>query len=184
MPINDPSLLKFIAEGVRPAADRIIGSYDKALPLIVDWDDTLPVNQPAMWDRIKPVALLLWEFYASSRKLSLPWQWSVSAGIPDTDEDVSDGHNRPIKGKHCHRVLEVVQRLPAAFEQNNAALAKAVFTVASYTAQPADAVALGGVMAGLKALVTYLDDDGNASERRIRCRETSVNPNLFDGATR
>ena len=179
MAITDPGQLKYVAEAIRPAADRIIGSYDKALPLIVDWDDTLAADRPKLWDRIKPVAAAMWGFYGDARRVTDPWDWLLSPAFPDDSTPIEDGHPKPIQCLHVNRVMDVVIQLPLSFQNTSGAIGKAFFTVSNYTVEPADAVALTVVMDGIKALVSYLDDAGNANERRIRCRETSVNPNLF-----
>jgi len=178
MAITDPGQLKFVAEGIRPAADRIIGGYDSALPLISAWDDADDATKLTLWESVSQMATVVWSAFIDSDALVYPWDDLLGITFPDDATDIDDNHSKPITSAHVHRVVECVRHVATIANDNSGAWRKALFAVKSYTATPADIVALTGFIAGLKALVSYIDDDANDNNRRKRTRETAVNPNL------
>ena len=182
MPITNPAQLKFIAEAIRPAADRIIGMYNVLLVLYQEWQDASVRDKLLLWNKIQPVANILWTMYTDSFRLEKPWKWIFSKAITDGEDDIVDGHSRPIKSKHIYQCIEMIIYLQGQFAANNDTLAKSVFIVANYNGEPADSSDLIIFMNGIGSLTVYLDDEVNGNTRRILCRETAVNPNLFDGS--
>lgn len=177
--ITDSGQLKFVAEGIRPAADRIIGGYDYALPLLAAWDDANDSGRLLMWEAVNRMANVLWKAFIESGYLIYPWDDILSRGFPDDETDIDDSHSKPIKSKHVHRVVEGVRQIGIIANATEGQWRKVLFVVKSYTSQPANTIVLVGVIAGLKSLVAYLDDDANSNDRRKRIRETATNPNLF-----
>jgi len=179
MAISDPGQLKFVAEGIRPAADRIIGGYDSASLLIAAWDDATDVGRLALWDSVKKMASVVWSAFIESDSLVYPWDDILGATFPDDATEIADDHQKPVESHHIHRVVEAVRQLGVIANSNDGSWRKAMFVVKSYIEVPADIAGMTGFLNGLKTLVAYINDDGNANERRKRIRQVAVNPQLF-----
>ena len=185
MAITDPSLLTFVAEGIRPAADKIIGGYESATLILQAWNDADDAGKGALWRQIKALSQMVWDAWIDADRISKPWEWSLSAMFPNDSTQITDGHSRPITSEHVNSVADTVAQFRDIFSANDEALAKAVLSVAGYSAMPSsgldgggetipDLTAMSAVVSGAQAYVTYIDAHG----RRARIRDVAVNPQL------
>ena len=178
MAITDPQLLRFVAEGIRPAADRIIGGYDSATTLVLAWDDSQ--NQLELWPAVQQMSVSLWASLIDTDKILYPWDWTLGVSFPWAATPIDDGHSRPIESQHCHRVVECVRQVQTIALDASEAWGRAIYSTSLYGSEPADTAEMVAVITGLRQVIEYIDDAGNNSNRRIKVRAAAVNPSLYE----
>ena len=72
MAITNPAQLKFVAEGIRPAADKLIGGYDSCLLMVQAWGDADDAGKLALWPGMKKLCDFLGDAYIDADRLSKP----------------------------------------------------------------------------------------------------------------